>query len=187
MSRSYFISSIYAIILHILIILLLFNYIQHEKSSAVGYQQVLQAYVIKHPIIIAKHKLRHRQHHISSLLPKTTIQSHNISQQKSPSPSGEWLGMGPKNSQLLIMLHNQIQQYINDSNNDLFASFGHRAATVQFLLTTQGQVAAVHVIKSSGVRVFDNLALQAVSSIEATSLAKKYLIKDTYFRIKVVY
>lgn len=178
----YLLPTIYAIILHMLIILLLCNYIQPWKTRAIG-SQILHAYVVKQPIIIAKHKSE--LHHSASLLHKSP--GNAISAPAEIQKSSNTAPQYGKNNQLLIMLHNQIQQYINDNNNDLLTSFGHRAATVQFLLTLQGQADAVHIIKSSGSKMLDNLAFQAVNSIEAANLAKKYLIRDTYFRIMVYF
>jgi TonB family protein len=193
--RSYFIAATYSLIIHMLVILLLFGCIKTANPKQVGYKNVVQAYVITEPVIIAKHESS--MHHTSEN--KNAIRAHSVIPAQSGIQKFQKL-LDPRvreddyfqkqkgnPNHLLIILHNQIQQQINNSNYNLPESLNKRSADVQFLLSPNGEVSNVNIIESSGVTFLDNLALRAVQAIEPCVEAKKYLAASSYFRIKVYY
>lgn len=186
MKKPYLIPVTYSIIIHILIILFLFNYMQSEESRPVG-NQIIQTYVIHQPIIIARHKAALHQASVTKPVVPDFQHKSLFKAGIMRSADEAHAPQAGKNNKLIIMLHNQIQQYINDHNYNLVTSLGPHAITIQFLLTPQGELGNIQIIKSSGVNMLDNLAIAAVRAIQPGYVAKKYLMLATYFNIMVYF
>ena len=112
MSRSYVIAAIYSVIIHSLIILSFFNYIKTEQPKPVGYQNVVHVYVITEPVIIAKHQssVHHTSEHIQGAINRVGRDDRAPTAGKNNDYGQKRTG---KTKQLLIILQNQNQQYIN--------------------------------------------------------------------------
>ena len=183
MIRYYLIAVCYSIAIHVFVVLLLLTYSKSNTIQRISYQHLVQAYVVNQPYIIFKHEF-HKYRQLALLkspkhvIPaKTTIHGLEIKS----TMTYEHIG---KNEHLLIILHNQIQHQIDESVYNLPKTLDSRSLLIQFLLTPQGTLNSVNVIKSSGIKILDNLAIKAVTSIQPFHIAKKYLVTDTYFRIK---
>lgn len=186
MQRSYVIAAMCSLFIHILIILCLFNYVYIANQKPVGYKNIVQAYVMPEPIIISKRRgvIYHVQQN-PAVKPRDDglcrgviyhAQRDDNQQRKSGNPE-----------QLLIILHNQIQQQINNNNYELPEALNKKSAEIRFLLTSTGEISDINIIQSSGMIFLDNLAIQAVKDINPCNAARKYLNTKSYFKIKVYY
>ncbi len=182
MIRCYLIAVCYSIAIHVFVVLLLLTYFKSNSIQRIGYQHMVQAYVVNQPHIISKYEFQ--KYRPSALLKspkhiipaKTTIHGLKIKS----TMTYEHIG---KNQHLLILLHNQIQHYINENVYNLPRILDSRSVLIQFLLTPQGTLNSINIIKSSGIKTLDNLAIKAVTSTQPFHAAKKYLVTDTYFKI----
>ncbi len=178
----------------------MFNYIHATHQKLIGYKNIVQAYVIPDPIIISKRRgvIYHAQrdpavkqqddglcrgviYHAQrdpavKLRDDKRVRGDDYLQRKSGDPE-----------QLLIILHNQIQQQINNNNYELPEALNKKSAEVRFLLMPSGGISDINIVQSSGILFLDNLAIQAVKAIAPCNAARKYLNTKSYFKIKVYY
>jgi TonB family protein len=195
MIRCYLIAACYSVAIHILVVLLLFVLFESNPTQRIGYRYIVNAYVVNQPHIISKFEFQKHQlsdsfksskHVIPTMIAihGFKIKSGITSEPNVHNTSINRLKLFGKNEHLLIKLHNQIQQQINENIYNLPRILDSRPVIIQFLLTPQGTLNSVNIIKSSGIKILDNLATKAVTSIQPFYAAKKYLLTATYFRIK---
>ncbi|KPJ67552.1 MAG: hypothetical protein AMJ43_04710 [Coxiella sp. DG_40] len=195
MIRHYLIATCYSTAIHFFTILLLFNYFKSNSIQRIGYQHLIQAYVVNQPHIISKHEFQKHQlpvlpksskqgTPVKTILNKLKIKSGTAFERNVPNTPINHSKLSGKNEHLLILLHNQIQYHINENVYNLPKILDSQSVLIQFLLTPRGSLNFINIIKSSGIKILDNLAIKAVTSIAPFHPAKKYLVHNTYFRIK---
>lgn len=195
MTRYFLIAACYSIAIHIIVVLSLFTYFELNTKQNIGYRHVVNAYIAIQPHIISRSELLHHQllNSLKSSHPVTPVtrtirglktRVKNATKYKVHAASINHLKLLGKNEQLLIILHNQIQQQINENIYTLPEISDPQPVIIQFLLTPHGTLNSINIIKSSGTKILDNIAIRAVTSIQPFYLAKNYLFKDTYFKIK---
>lgn len=86
------------------------------------------------------------------------------------------------NSHLLIVLHNKIQAKVNESNYLIPDFLKGRTAEVQFELTPEKIIQSINLIKSSGSKQLDNLAISAVQQVKPPSIKQ-----DKTFRVNLLF
>lgn len=170
-----------SILFHVLIIAGFIFHFQVNKIS-VGSGVILKAYVYHVPFLIKKtlkiastssvvrqnSKLLQNGHLLS--------QSHNNIGENSLAQN-ESVG---KYDSLAIVLHNLVQQQINISDT-LSVVAQNKKVGVTFTLFPDGHIESVNIVRSSGVLLLDNLARNAVLSIQPVHMPVKLSYRKIFF------
>ncbi len=152
----------------------------------------IKAYVYHEPALIARHSSKafprsHVRHKYSRTKPrinsdrnKLMRESENISSQDN---AAQFSG---KKNKLLVILHNKIQQAVDDDLQSLPPFFKGRYLVVRFKLLTNGRISSILFLKKSGVEIIDRQVGRVLSSIVLARIAQRYLRKSALLRVHII-
>lgn len=174
-----------SISLHAVVIALIIFLAWPKPSKQPGWQTAMTARLInKLNSNTVKNNHTHRAKHETLHLNQQGINVNQKKQQKITAPShheNHGQAVQPP-SQLLIKLHNAIQLKVDESSYLIPDFLKGRQAEVEFKLTPSKRIKSLAIIKSSGSRRLDQLALNAVQQVSPPTVKQ-----EQTFRVDLVF
>ena len=182
MRAALFISlSLHVIIIGILVYLFLPN-----SLTQTGDRKIVSVYLTQLPAMIKTissnnqsiiHRINKAQHGTTGLKQLTI---HN------PIHSSLSINKAGQYNKLLILLHNKVQQQINNENYLVPDFLKGKSTQLNFSLSPQGVIKNIIVKQSSGLKSLDQLAVQAMQNSQLPQ-ADQFIKTTQQFTIKIVF
>ena len=179
---------IFTIVLTGHLILIFFIIMIWENSVHVSDNKVysLQAFLVKQDTI---YQNKNKMNSFSNTKNELTLKKNHIQKHKKNNSRAQLITTNQStqnHSILLALIHHTISQYQTYPESALMMQ-QKGTVTVSFILTPEGQLKNPHIIHSSGYKILDESAIQAINAIPIIPEASKYLRQPENFQVDVMF
>jgi TonB family protein len=175
-----------SLIIHAAILLSVFSYANNSFTKMIpgdSDHQSIDAYVYQNASIT---KIRNEKPNARQGIALNSQISPTVTQQTSQPHQSRAANKGEKESGLLALLHNAIQNHQHYPESALQMEREGRV-TVKFILLTDGKIRQPTIVQSSGTSSLDLAALSAIEAATPFIGIDKYIQQDGEYSIDVVF